>query len=379
MKSKRLISLIIICILIIVISITAYATNDIDKAKEEKENIKDRMEDVESEIEENEQYWDTAYKELRNINQQVSDVEFRVSELETQLEEKKIQYSKIVEELKEARIKEKEQYELTKERIKFMYENGDTAYIDVLMNSDGLSDFLNRIEYVEKIMEYDKNVLDDLKQLKEMISQKEDEVKKEKIAIEQKTNELETEKKELNRIKLVKKDEIQKIEQVIGNKKEEYERLKKEEKEAEERIKKLEEESKKKFVGGKFIWPAKGYYSISSPFGPRVHPVYHVQSMHTGIDIPVPMTTSIIAVADGKVVSAAYNGAWGNEIIIDHGGGIFSQYAHNTQLLVSVGQEVKQGQVISKSGTTGASTGPHLHFGIRKNGDWVDPYPLLAK
>lgn len=124
-----------------------------------------------------------------------------------------------------------------------------------------------------------------------------------------------------------------------------------------------------------FVWPARG--TISSPFGPRIHPIYRVSSFHAGIDLVLPEGTRVYAAAPGRIVTAGWEGGYGLLVVLDHGDGYSTYYGHLSQLLVSVGQFVEIGQTIARSGNTGLSTGPHLHFEIRRDGTPVDPLLLL--
>lgn len=130
---------------------------------------------------------------------------------------------------------------------------------------------------------------------------------------------------------------------------------------------------------GSFMWAVPKYYRISSPFGWRIHPKTHQRSLHKGIDIPAPPKTPIYAAENGVVIFAGWAGAYGYQVLVDHGGGYISQYAHNSVMIVKKGQKVKKGQLVSLMGNTGWSTGPHLHFGIKKNGQWINPAPILKK
>ena len=138
------------------------------------------------------------------------------------------------------------------------------------------------------------------------------------------------------------------------------------------------EENGSQYVGGTFAWPAPGYYTITSPYGMRNHPVIHVYTNHSGMDIGAPMGSYAIAANDGVVTTATYSNSYGNMVIINHGGGITTLYGHASQLLVQVGDVVKRGDPILKVGSTGWSTGPHLHFEIRVNGKTIDPYPYVT-
>lgn len=125
------------------------------------------------------------------------------------------------------------------------------------------------------------------------------------------------------------------------------------------------------------MWPATQGFSVSSGFGPRVSPTAGASSYHQGIDIPCPLGSDIVAAEDGTVVISQYSNSAGNYIMIDHGGGVSTVYMHNSQLLVGVGATVTKGQVIAKAGSTGYSTGPHCHFGVRINGTYVNPWNYL--
>jgi murein DD-endopeptidase MepM/ murein hydrolase activator NlpD len=132
-------------------------------------------------------------------------------------------------------------------------------------------------------------------------------------------------------------------------------------------------QSDEAYVGGDFLWPVPGYKKVTSEFGERVHPILKTKKLHTGMDIGAPSGTNVVAANAGRVMKAGWNDSYGYLVMIDHGGGIVTLYAHNSSLLVSDGDIVTRGQVISKVGSTGMSTGPHLHFEVRINGEYQDP------
>ena len=132
------------------------------------------------------------------------------------------------------------------------------------------------------------------------------------------------------------------------------------------------------YIGGEMAWPVPGYTRITSNYGMRTHPITGIYKLHTGVDIGAPMGANFVASNDGIVTKAEYNGAYGNMIIIDHGGGISTLYAHGSEILVTVGQKVKKGESVLKVGSTGYSTGAHAHFEVRVNGQEVNPLPYIT-
>ena len=133
-----------------------------------------------------------------------------------------------------------------------------------------------------------------------------------------------------------------------------------------------------KYVGGIMAWPVPGYTTITSQYGMRTHPITGVYKLHTGTDISAPIGATFVAANDGIVVKAEYNTAYGNMVMIDHGGGISTLYAHGSEILVSVGQTVFKGTAVLKVGSTGYSTGPHAHFEVRVNGNPVQPLDYIT-
>ena len=147
---------------------------------------------------------------------------------------------------------------------------------------------------------------------------------------------------------------------------------------AEEKAK-LAAEQGRRYDGGIFTWPAPSYTRISDDYGTRIHPILGVQQFHNGIDMAAPGGSPILAAYDGTVVAAAYSNSMGNYIMIDHGDSLYTIYMHASALYVSKGQEVSKGQKIAAVGSTGRSTGNHLHFSVRKNGSYVSPWSYLGK
>lgn len=240
-------------------------------------------------------------------------------------------------------------------------------------------DFISKYHLITQMIQYDENLLNIIAQ--------------EKAKIEEVKQELETSRQNLKEYKTEQKKIAISLEnsKVIRNSY--VNKLTEEEKKIQEDLELYQNEldlveldillaalegTDSQFVGGTFAWPAPGYYTITSSYGMRFHPVIKVYRTHTGMDIGAPMGSYAIAANDGIVTTATYSNSYGNMVMIDHGGGVKTLYAHGSEILVQVGDEVKRGDAIMKVGSTGWSTGPHLHFEIRINGTAIDPYPYVT-
>ena len=267
-------------------------------------------------------------------------------------------------------------------RLRFSYEQGNASYLELILNSDNMADFLSNTDRVQSIMDFDKTLMDELTaQLNLLETERtvlsntlEDQKQLEKSLSDKKVD-LEDQKKKAD----------QYITQLQADEKTyaaEYEKAKKAEKEANNQIEKLLAERQKsenqQYWGGDFIWPVpKNITRISSYFGWRI--LWGRSDYHLGIDIPAAAGTDIYASNGGTVVTATYHYSYGYYVLIDHGGGFATLYAHNSRLLVKAGDVVEQGDVIAKMGTTGSSSGNHLHFEVRKNGKVQNPLNYVKR
>ena len=269
--------------------------------------------------------------------------------------------------------------ELLKKRIVYMYEAGETKYLDVLLNSKSIVDFITRYYLIQEIAQYDRDFLNDIKKEKDEIEKIEESLKTSKGTLK----EIKAEQKKLaislENAKVVKSgyvnnlnEEEIKIQEEISIYQKELDLI-----ELDVLMAALESNGSQ-YVGGTFAWPAPGYYTITSPYGMRLHPVIKSYRNHSGMDIGAPMGSYAIAANDGVVTKSMYSNSYGNMIMIDHGGGVTTLYAHGSELIARVGDKVKRGDAIMKVGSTGWSTGPHLHFEIRINGQTIDPYPYVT-
>ena len=325
---------------------------------------------------------DTRMNELAD---NIYDLEQSVSAQKLAIEETKVSIT-------EAQKEIDAQYEAMKLRIQYMYENGEFSYLAMIFNSDSMAEMLNRAEYLGQITSYDREQLTKFEQAKADLDAKELKLENELANLEATLDEIEEEQNATEKLLAVKQEElsehihdiestendIQHMESDIETQKaivaelEEIERKRKEQ-EALNALKKLT------YDGGTMTWPLPGYSRLSSYFGTRPNPFGQpTQEYHSGIDVPAPKGTKIVAAYDGEVAWSYYSSSAGNWVGIDHGDGIYTVYMHMAKRLVSEGDMVKKGDVIGLVGTTGRSTGNHLHFGVRKDGKYVDPLDWVS-
>jgi len=265
----------------------------------------------------------------------------------------------------------KKQKDLLEERLRVMYENSQTDYIQILVEAKSLTDLLESSRYLTIIADYDRNLLRAFES-----SRKELEYKKKKKEEELAKKKLEGNNKQqvISSLSVSRSDvdqELQKYNRMLQDLTNQEDELLRISEELSKKIKSLQ--SSGQYSGGVMRWPVPSSSNITSPYGMRMHPILHTYRMHTGIDISASSGSSIVAANKGTVIMAEWYGADGNTIIIDHGGGITTLYAHCSAFLVRVGDRVNAGETIARVGSTGWSTGPHLHFEVRVNGETKNP------
>lgn len=342
-----------------------------EKKRQEAQNILDRLEEAKNNIEEY----------VTQLDQSLNNIQLEIVELE---ENQKILEKSIIqtqEQLTAAKQAEQEQYDAMKIRIQMVYEAGQTRYLDVLLNATSMIDMLNKTEYVSQISFYDFNVLSQLKETKERVANLKLKLDNDLQANETLQIEVGKQKEMLETLMVEKSIQMAEYQQSIQGQEEEVEKYTRAKEEAEAIIASAEITASRSYTstytGGEFLWPVPGYNQITSYFGGRNAPIAGASSYHKGIDIACDSGASVVAAASGTVIVATYNYAEGNYVCIDHGGGVVTLYMHNSSLLVSVGDSVSAGDAIALAGSTGVSTGPHCHFGVRVDGEYVDPLSYL--
>lgn len=325
----------------------------------------------------------TAEEEKNVLAQQLERLVSEMEDIKRQIDQKQEELSEKEEELYIAQINENEQYESMKKRIKYMYENGDTQFIEILCQSKNISEFLNNAEYITTISEYDRKQLVRFQEIVEEVKEQEAYLEKEYIALGKLQTQLIQKQESVQQMLSGKENEINSLSSELSQTTEKLEQLKKAAEEAERKRKEAESgyldgAGPSVIKGnGMFTHPCPGYTRISSTFGPRKSPLPGASTNHKGIDFAAPTGTAIYAAADGTVTTARYSGNAGNLVIINHGNGLQTYYMHCNKIFVKAGQKVTKGQNIAEVGTTGNSTGPHLHFQVMSGGKAVNPMNYL--
>ena len=336
--------------------------NQSNKNKQQiKDNINDKNKQKQDLLAQIEDYDD----DINALNSQIQDMNGKIAVDDAQI-------AQVQGELDIASEKAAKQYETFKERLRVMYECGSSNYIDILLESKSLSDFLNKYEIVKQIAEYDNNMFDKLEKSRKEIEDKKDDLEKIKAIKVEKVNSLNAAKSNLDAIVSEKGRLVSEVNKSIAQLEAQYEKEAQAEAALRAQIIQLQNPGMA-YTGGTMLWPCPSTRYITSPYGSRYHPVLKYNRFHAGIDIGAGMGANVIAANAGVVIKAEYSSSYGNYVVIDHGGGITTLYAHGSAILVSRGQTVSAGQSILKVGSTGISTGPHLHFEVLVNGSAKNP------
>ena len=237
-----------------------------------------------------------------------------------------------------------------KVRLRTMYEDNSSSYITLLFSGENLSDIFSYAELIKQLLNYDNNMYDNLMETKNTIEDAKIQIELEKEEYEEKQNAVIEKKKQLNSLDAELQGTISKLKDDIESYKKAYAAFEREEASLKAQIAATLRSSGSggaSYSGGKLAWPTPGYSTITSPYGYRIHPTLKVYKLHTGIDIAAPKNATVVAAEDGLVVTSQYSSAYGNYIVINHGNGLSTLYAHHTSNLVSVGQQVKKGDTVA--------------------------------
>lgn len=378
----------------------------IDKASKERESARQEKEKLESDIAAMEEKKGNILEYIETLDDKLSELSDKITQNEENIDTVRGQIKKLREEKKQAESDRKKQYDTMTRRIKYMYENGNDGYLEILLGAGSLSELFNRVEYINKVTAYDNQMLKRYQKLCNQIQEAQESLEgkledlsslKESLKIEKNSLDVLMDKKteQLNEYQAViddKNSAVESQESLIRKQEEELEELLEAQRKqiAKERAEAAKQQDNSSQAGtpigvpdhgpsGSYRWPLAVAGRISSYFGYRTAPTAGASTYHKGIDISVPVGTAVLAAQSGTVVTAAYSASAGNYVAIYHGDGVYTYYMHCSKLNVSVGKSVSKGQKVALSGNTGISTGPHLHFAVYANGAYVNPLNYVSQ
>ena len=367
----------------------AVTQSEIDALKAEQaasqarqDELEEQLADVEADQAEAQQRRQLLQAQLDAINNEIENIDKQIAYYDQEIAQKEAEQA-------EAEANEEAQYELFCQRVRAMEEEGTVSYWSILFNSESFSELLDRLADIDAVMAYDNQVMDELIAIREEIIALRTQLETSR-AEEQAARDQQAAKQAEQQAKVAEAQEL--LDQINADVAEVNRQLDAESEAAAEiqaeiaqKQKQLEEQRRQNNITidseTSYLWPLPGYYRLSSLFGYRIHPITGKAHSHTGIDIPAPGNTPILACKSGQVVTSAYHYSYGNYVVIDHGNGNSTLYAHMSSRAVSEGDMVTQGQTIGYVGTTGSSTGNHLHLEVRDNYTRVDPeskFPSLS-
>lgn len=438
-KAKKVLVVLSIITLSLQTTVSSFASS-IKDAEGTLNNLETEKKELESKIADLEKEKGNITEYISKLDKQLSELSTEIDALQLDIDETEQLLSKTQVELEEAKTQQVDQYATMKARIKYMYENGSDDYMSMIMGAESITDLLNRAEYVNKISKYDQTLYERFDATRISIEQKEATIQQSLKKLNNLNSKLELEKDSVNTLIANKTKEVQKytnninsaqaevvafnaeiekqealIEQLLEEERKRIEEEERKRREEEERKRKEEEEKKKQEAAQNsnsgnsgnsgnssnsgstgsssgssdagsqtnnssgFRWPLKVSGRISSYFGNRTSPTAGASSYHKGLDIAAPTGTEIVAANGGTVASAGYSSTMGYYAMIYHGNSTYTVYMHCNSLKVSKGDQVTKGQGIATVGSTGISTGPHLHFGVSVNGNYVDPLKYVSQ
>lgn len=440
MNKKKLAAIILSMTMIFAVSINSgnrvvqakskeEAQQEIDKNKNKIDDLKDKKKDINEEKSKSQSKLDEIQKEIAEKNQnllasqkKVEEYKEDISDLENSITKLEGKIKEVQKNIEKKKKEEEQKEEILSGRIRCAYKsNLSNQFLYIMIESKNVGDFISNVSSIKYVVDTDNKLIGEIKAVQEELKNEEENLKNQQEEISSKKSKLENEKKEydslvnkyeeqlkeLNALEEEKEGEINSLsekeiailneinsyEEDNANLKDYINNLIKEKEKTSFKNKKgsnssgeikntdknsssSEGETNNLKSSKGFLRPAPG--GVTDPFGPRTHPVTGRRSVHQGTDLGASYGTPILASKSGTVIEAGWNTAYGNMVIIDHGDGTSTLYGHSSRLAVQSGQRVSQGQVIAYVGSTGYSTGPHLHFGIMINGEWVNPMNYIS-
>lgn len=409
MKGRKRFLTAILAVSMVLIPAASYPASSLSEAQREKAALEKELADAQKLINGLKDSKDDIKEKVRQLDGQLTTISGRIIGLEQELSQMGAQIEDTKQELADVQADADRQYERMKQRIKYMYENGSSmTMFEALLTSGSIADFINQAEYINQITQYDRAMLtkyqetkqqvedsrqllesgyDQLADLKAQVRAEQDAVQKLLAAKESELSDVEGDLSSAQADADAVAAEIQAQKDIIAQIQAQEAKREAARKAAEEAAKNQtsagevtppvpEEPS---YNGGAFMWPCPSSTRVTSDYGTRLSPTAGASSNHKGLDIGAAFGSAIVAAADGTVAYAGYNSGMGNYVMLSHGDGLYTVYGHCSALLVSTGDTVGAGQTIAQVGSTGISTGNHLHFGVSKDGAYISPWNYLSR
>ena len=382
MQNKKIIAYTMryIVIFLLILCLLFPSIAQAESLEEQKQNVQNQIEESTGELEYVQEELSQTLIQVQQLDDTIVQAEQEIANYNTQLTQLQTQVDETEANLQKIQKNYEENEKLLEERLVVLYEKGETSFLDLLLKSSSLTEFLSNYYLLEQIVEADTELLEG--------------IEKEKTEVENTKKNLEEQKANLKILKAKREQTYVTMQNNKTMQQNYLSQLSDTEKELQQKIEEFKAEEQRienliqlaasqdysgNYTGGVMAWPiAKSGTYITSDYGIREHPIQGVVKKHTGIDIGnAGFGAPVIAAADGIVTMASYYGGYGNCVMINHGNGISTLYGHGQKILTTVGTEVKKGDLIMEVGSTGNSTGPHLHFEVRVSGSPVDPKPYL--
>ncbi len=372
--------LIIVTLLISTLGVSTFAA-ELSDLQEQQTQVQANQDMATSQLQAVQEELTENLQQIQELNTNITQYETEINEYNTQIVTLQDDITKTEAEIKKAEENYNSQKKLLDDRLVTMYQAGTTEYLDVVLSSKTITEFLSNYYLLSILADSNVDFLDTIEQQKQII---EDEKKK----LEEQKKQIDTAKEEKEKASIILQNTKVMKDTYTSQLTDQEKQIQSEIDAYQAQLNQLEAEIQSitadslvinpNYIGGEMLWPVPGYTKLSSTFKMRVHPITGVYKLHSGIDIPAPTGTNFLAANDGVVVKAGYNTAYGNMVMIDHGGGVSTLYAHGDKIMVTLGQTVKKGDVVLQVGETGYATGPHAHFEVRINGTPVDPLPYVT-
>lgn len=373
------------------------ANQAVDSAKEQKAAMEQGLDAAKKMLSDLQGMKSKVEGSVQTLDTELSTVNEQLAQLEEKLQDKIAEVVNAQKDVEHAKEVEEKQYEDMKVRIKYMYEQGNTQYISLFLESKSMADFLNKADYITSVSQYDRDMLNTFEETRKNVEALEKRLLQEQQELAIQEQDTRDKIASIEFLVSAKEAELDTVTGQIASKEELIEEYEADIREQNQVIGELEAAARRAemlanaqsgenggggrqtYDGGMFAWPCPSYTRISSEFGMRMHPTLGVEKFHNGLDMAAPAGSDILAAYDGTVVGADFNDSMGNYVMIAHGDGLYTIYMHASALFVTSGQKVSKGELIAAVGTTGRSNGNHLHFGVRLNGEYVDPMSYLSR